>query len=77
MSAFSAERFIRERNEALLSLDKERIQAFMKKYDMQYPSDNDLVFWAGVHKAILAINAASPEQKEQSADWLLDHGFGL
>lgn len=66
--------FVKERNEALLSLDKDRILAYMKKYQVNLPADSDKVFWASVHKAILAISAPE-DKKEQSRKWLREHGF--
>ena len=67
-------KFVKERNEALLSLDKKKIDTYCKKYGVNMP-ENENVFWASVHKAILQINSASPEQKEKSRKWLIDNGF--
>ncbi|MCM1232357.1 MAG: hypothetical protein NC489_19725 [Ruminococcus flavefaciens] len=64
----------REVEAALLSLDEQRIRACMKKYSIREPS-NDLVFWAGVHKAITAIYDAPEEKKVYSRVWLYSHGF--
>lgn len=69
---FDLKQFVKERNEALLSLDKDKIVAYMKKYDVKVPPDR--VFWASVHKAILGINVTM-EQKENSKIWLIEHGF--
>ena len=66
--------FIRERDKALLSLDKEKIVAYCKKYGVPIP-ENELVFWAGVHKGIVSLNASTAEQKCNSAMWLVEHGF--
>jgi hypothetical protein len=68
--------FVKERDEALLSLDKEKIMSFINKYGLKMPS-SELAFWAGVHMAILRIDSAAKEQKEKSAKWLLDKGFPL
>ena len=68
-------KFVKERNEALLSLDKKKIKAYMKKYHVQFEPGNEVVFWAGFHKAIIGINSATPEQKQRSRDWLTAHGF--
>ena len=46
--------FVKERNEAMFSLEKEKIVAYCKKYDVPIP-ENEQVFWAGVYKSILAI----------------------
>lgn len=68
------ENFVKERDEALLSLDKAKILAYAEKYDVRFPK-NELVFWASVHKSILAINSADEAQKAKSKAWLLKHGF--
>ncbi len=67
-------KFVKERDAALLSLDKEKIQRFCKKHGTPIPQD-EKVFWAGVHKAILHMNAATEEQKLDSTLWLLENGF--
>lgn len=66
--------YVKERDEALLSLDEKRILLFCKRYDIQVPQSSE-AFWAGVHKAILHLNAATWEQKQASYDWLMEHGF--
>ena len=55
-------KYVKERDEAMLSLDKDKIVSFCKKYGVPVP-ENELVFWAGVHKAIVALNSATDEQK--------------
>lgn len=69
------EKFVKEHDEALLSLDEKKIKAYMKKYQVRFCPGNETVFWAGVHKAIIEINSASAEQKKKSHDWLVAHGF--
>ena len=66
--------FIKERDEALLSLDKEKITKFLRKYGTPVP-ENETVFWAGVHKAIFHLDSANPGQKLKSMIWLVNHGF--
>ena len=71
--------FIKERNEALLSLDKEKILAYGKKYNVKFPED-EKIFWAGVHKAIcslysIPVNKITKEQYEKSKNWLKENGF--
>jgi hypothetical protein len=46
--------FVKERNMALLSCDKELILEYMSKYDIDAPS-NEYVFWVGVRKAIMSL----------------------
>ena len=64
--------FIEERNEALLSLDKSKIERFAKKYDIHLPTDDE-VFWRGVHKAICNISSIPFEARQKSADYLFKH----
>lgn len=68
--------FVKERNEALFSLDRKKIEAYCAKYgDIDSANVPDVVFWAGVYKAICEIKNA-PEKKVQIArTWLKAHGF--
>lgn len=68
------EKFCKERDAAFLSLDEKKIRAFARKYVIPVPK-NELVFWAGVHKAIVHLNSATNEQKTASIIWLIEHGF--
>ena len=68
------EQFVKDRDESLLSLDKEKIKAYCRKYAIPMPK-NELAFWAGVHKSIIHINSATFEQKQRSYDWLVNNGF--
>lgn len=65
---------LKERDEAMLSLDKEKILEYCKKYDAPIPDDK-IVFWSGVHYHILGINKATKEQRQNSKQWLTEHGF--
>ncbi len=67
-------KFIEERDNAILSLDRDKIIAYSNKYKIKMPKE-DLVFWCGVHKAVLGIKSATPEQKENSMKWLKEHNF--
>lgn len=44
-------KFVKERNEALFSLDRSTIEAYLKKRGMGVP-ENDIVFWAAVYKSM-------------------------
>lgn len=73
--------FIKERNEALLSLNKNKIIKYMNKYNIKIPKD-EKIFWCGVHKAICSLyfvesNNITLEQYTRSADWLKENGFDL
>lgn len=68
-----ARAFIKERDEALLSLDRSKIEVYLRKYQIPIPQDDE-VFWRGVHKAICAINSAPESAKKASKAWLREHG---
>ena len=73
--------FVKERNEALLSLNEKKIDAFMKKYNPNCKKPEDKkIFWAGVHKSICNLflvpeNNITIEQYEKSYEWLIKNGF--
>lgn len=67
-----------ERDLALLSLDKDKILNYCKKYGIK--QDENLTeeeFWAGIHYSILALRSATKEQKNRSRNWLLLHNYSL
>lgn len=66
--------FVKERDEALLSLDKDKILAYMHHYGVPVPKSN-VVFWAGIHKARIASNGIPEDEKEKSRAWLTERGF--
>lgn len=73
------EDFIKDRNEAFASMDKEKIIAYCNKYKIQIPED-ETDFWAGVHKVIcnlflLEDSPISIEQYNKSYEWLATHGY--
>ena len=67
-------KFVKERNEAIFSLEKEKIVAYCKKYDVPIP-ENEQVFWAGVYKSILAIENSPEHLRQKAIEWLDEHGF--
>ena len=67
------DRFVHDRNKALLSLDRKKIERFARKYGIHIPSSEE-GFWRGVHKAICGINTFPFEVRQRSADWLFEHG---
>lgn len=53
------ENFVKERNEALFSLDRRKIEAYLVKYgEGETAKAPDLLFWASVYKAICGIKGA-------------------
>jgi len=72
---FAIQKFVKERDKTLLSLNERKIRRLMKKHGMWFRPGDEISFWATVHKAILGISYATEEQKERSAKWLTEHGF--
>ena len=68
------EKFVKERNEAMFSLEKEKIVAYCKKYGIHIP-ENEQVFWAGVYKYILSIENSPEHLRQKAIEWLDGHGF--
>ncbi|MBP3899891.1 MAG: hypothetical protein J6D53_00300 [Blautia sp.] len=66
--------YVKDRDEALLSLDEEKIRTFCKKYNKQLP-DNPVIFWAGIYKSILAMKNSPADIRRKAEDWLDSHGF--
>ncbi|HEY8562833.1 MAG TPA: hypothetical protein VIL74_20815 [Pyrinomonadaceae bacterium] len=66
--------FVKERDEALRSLDEIKIREYAIKYRVPLPQ-NIQVFWAAVHKARLASNGITEQEKQISREWLTQNGF--
>ncbi len=66
--------FVKERNEVLFSLDRDRIEAYFGNQGVELP-ENDIVFWAGVYKSICNITDAPAELVQKAQDWLHAHGM--
>ena len=68
--------FIKERNEAIFSLDRERIEAFAARQGTPYPKNtSDIVFWGSVYKAICNITNAPDDLVQTARRWLADHNM--
>lgn len=67
------DKFVNERNAALLSMDKTKIMRFAKNYGLKIPTDDE-TFWKGVHKAICNVTSFPWDVRQKSAYWLLEHG---
>ena len=66
--------FVKERNQALFSLDRHKITEYFRKRGSDVPK-NDIVFWAAVYKCICNIKDAPAELKEHAEMWLRSHGM--
>ncbi|MDD6490281.1 MAG: hypothetical protein PUG48_10845 [Clostridia bacterium] len=71
---FNPEEFVKERNEALFSLDEEKIRAYAKKYCVSLP-ENPKVFWGAVYKSIYNVTDAPQELKDKAKAWLEENGM--
>ena len=70
------EAFVKERNDALFSLDRKKIEAYCAKHgDTETAELPDQLFWAGVYKAICAIRNAPEDKVREARTWLTSHGF--
>ncbi len=70
------EDFVKERNEALFSLDRKKIEAYLIKYgETAICQAPDLVFWAAVYKAICHIKDAPEAIVSKAKAWLHEHGM--
>ena len=66
--------FVKERNEVLFSLDRDRIEAYLMRRGCDVP-ENDIVFWAGVYKSICNITSAPDDLVQRAKEWLHSHGM--
>ena len=70
------EDFVKERNEALFSLDRKKIEAYMIKYgETEIAQTPDNVFWASVYKAICSIKDSPEAIVSKAKVWLHEHGM--
>lgn len=70
---FSREKFIKERNEALFSLNEKKIRKYCKKYGVTIPR-NEEVFWRTIYKTVCNVEDTPQEVKERAMEWLKEHG---
>lgn len=66
--------FIKDRNEALLSMDLEKVRAYVKKYGESAPT-NDEILLCAIHKARTAITTFPIEERKKSKQWLTERGY--
>lgn len=72
---FKFNKFIKERNEALFSLDRKKIEDYMRFYGEYIDGVPDDIFWAATYKAILALTDAPQDLKQKAREWLRAHGM--
>lgn len=71
---FNSSAFVRERDAALLSLDKATIEAYAQKYQIPFPTDEE-VFWVAIHKARFNCLSLPDEPRSDSLRWLERRGY--
>jgi hypothetical protein len=73
----NVEQFKADRREALMSLNKEQILAYLGKYDenscTSLTTAKDTLFWKAVHKAITGAKDLPMEFRRKSKAWLAEH----
>lgn len=67
--------FLTERNEALRSMDIDRVVANIQKYSPDFPTPYRDIVEIGMHKARTACTALSHEERAYSKHWLKTRGF--
>ena len=67
--------FLADRREALMSLDRDKILAYMKKYGVEFNSKSLTVFWIAIHKAITGATDLPLDFREKSKAWLTERGY--
>ena len=72
------ESFVKERNDALFSLDRKKIEAYLIKYgEIETANAPDPIFWGGVYKAICEIQGAPKDLVDKAHIWLSENGFAV
>ena len=74
------DKFVKMRNEALFSLDREKILKFYEsaygKAEMNmFEKVDEITFYASVYKAICNITSAPEDLKSKAEKWLNENGF--
>lgn len=72
--SFDFEEFKRERDEALLTMDIDKVLDYCIKYEIPIPL-NPAVLIAGLHKARCHATTIPEELREESRAWLEAHGM--
>ena len=64
-----------ERDKALLSLDRNKILVYCKKYRIPLADHESILFWVNIHKARLHLSSLPNQARYESARWLRMHGY--
>ena len=72
------ESFVQERNEALFSLDRKKIEDYLIKHgEPETANSPDLLFWGSVYKAICGIKETPKDVLLKAQKWLSSNGYPI
>lgn len=78
MTEKELKKYVKDRDEAILSFDIDEMKKFCKKYkNMLPPMPIDEVLYAGFMKCVADLRASTPKQREKAANWLIEHGYNV
>ena len=66
--------FLRDRDAALLSMNKKKIEEYAQSYSVSLP-DNDALFWVMIHKARTGATSLPMTERAASKFWLTHFGY--
>ena len=66
--------FTKDRDAALLSMSKKRIERYAQAYGVEFPSDKSL-FWVMIHKARTGATSLPMVERAASKFWLTHFGY--
>lgn len=67
--------FVADRDEAIFSFDKFKIETFCRKWNIRVP-ESDYAFWLGICESILTVPDAPLEAKDKAREWIRVHYRG-
>ena len=62
--------FVKDRDDALMSLNKKKILKFQRKWGINFQCTSDRVFWMGVHSARVECLSLPFAERQRSVIWL-------
>ena len=68
------QKYNRERDKAVKSLNVEKFKKFCKRWGNPYPND-DYIIEIMMRKMMYHINSFSPEEKQSAKEWLKSRGY--
>lgn len=75
MTVYSIAEFVKSLDEALLSMDEEKIRAHQRKFNGREMPENKEMFWVTVHKIVTGRSGLPREFRQKSKDFLKAGGW--